>query len=384
MISPKAKKSIILVTEEMIPNVQRFSLTEKLAIDLANKDCNVYLISLKGKGEFHCEGVEHIAINMPDWSLFKLKERIKANLALCYYSLKICYTKHIDLVYGWWPIMFFAKYFAFMKIAADMPEFIDVMYKSYSKPASWLMGPILKVFQTMVARSSEMVVTQSDISRGIWCSRGVNYSRTSSIPYGVETDKFNLPQNSVLRKKYGIKHDDVVVVFEGDIGIDDGVDNLIMACNTLPVKVVIAGDGDGIYMNYIRKLAGANVLFTGWIAYSDMPDFISIADMCVAPFRESLYTNTTCQLKQMESMAAGKATIISELHSFSRYVKNDFDCVLIRPNDVNALHHAVEELVAKPDKRKAIGVNAKETAKSFNWHNRITKESEILRNLINN
>jgi len=65
---------ILLVTEEAIPPVYRFSLTEKLAIEIANKGYPVYLVCVKGDGDFYHGGIRYHPVEVNGWSLFNLKK----------------------------------------------------------------------------------------------------------------------------------------------------------------------------------------------------------------------------------------------------------------------------------------------------------------------
>jgi len=374
--------SILLITEEKIPAAYRFSLTQKLAEELADKGECVYLISTSDGAKLEYPGIIHKPVVMKNWDLLNLMSRLKANIRICLKTLSLCYTKDIKLVYGWWPILFFAKLFAFKKVAADMPEFMDIMYKSYNKPFEWFFCPMLRIYQTIIAKFSAFVINESEISREIWASRGVKLNKTYNIPYGVETKKFSEAVKGSFRKELKISENDTVLLFHGDIGIDDGVDILIEATNDLLVKVIIAGDGDIKYMNELKNNSSSNIIFTSWINYETMPQLIAESDICVAPFRSSQYTNSTCQLKQMEAMAAGKPVIVSDLTTFSKFIKNNFDARIVKPGDVVDLKNAINELINDKEKCSHLSTNAKITAEQFDYKIRTKKEASLILDLI--
>jgi len=371
--------SIILVTEEAIPPVYRFSLTEGLAKELARRGIDVYLVCRRGDGEFRHAGIHYEPVDIKGWSLFDLRKRAEANLRLLFKVIRLLRTKDIKLVYGWWPILFFAR-ISGSPVVADMPEFIDVMYRSFNKPLSTFVSPFLRLFQKTVARMSRAVITESDIARAVWASRGIDYSRTYAIPYGVDVDFFisALPDRD-FRKRYGIDETQKVIMYHGDIGIDDGVDLLIKATEGIGAKVVVIGDSDPKYMRYLRFLSHPDVIFTGWIPYRIIPGILKTADIYVAPFRSSLYTNSTCPLKIMEALAAGRAVVMAALHTFSHYVKDGFDCRLTIPGDIDNLRTIILDLINDPEEQKRLGQNAVTTAKEkFDWRLRINHEASIL------
>lgn len=371
--------AIVLVTEESIPPVYRFSLTEKLAIEIADKGYPVHLICVKGSGDFFHRGVKYHPVQVSEWNLFELKKRVEANIRLISKVFELCRTEEIRLVYGWWPILFFAKLMR-KKIVSDMPEFIDVMYRSFNKPIAPLMGPLLRVFQESVARLSEIVITESDIARGVWCTRGLLYEKSLAMPYGVDVDLFvRSKTDKDFRNRYKIGKYEPIIMYHGDIGIDDGVDVLIDAIRGMSVKTVIIGDGDPKYMQYLKKIAPDNVTFTGWIPYIHIPGILRNADIYVAPFRSSLYTNSTCPIKVMEAMAAGRPVVVSELHALNRYLNDGFDCMIFRPGNSESLKNIILDLLADQRFRERLGNNAVDTAKSlFDYHLRITEEAPRL------
>jgi len=374
--------AILLITEEKIPAAYRFSLTQKLAEELADRGECVYLVSTSDGAKLEYPGIIHKPVVMKNWDLLNLMSRLKANIRICLKTLILCYTKDIKLVYGWWPILFFAKIFAFKKVAADMPEFMDIMYKSFNKPVAWLVCPLLKFYQTIIAKFSTFIVNESEISREIWASRGVKFEKTYNIPYGVETKKFSEATKGNFRKELKISENDTVLLFHGDIGIDDGVDILIEAAKDILVKVIIAGDGDIKYMNELTKNSLQNIIFTSWINYETMPQLLAESDICVAPFRSSQYTNSTCQLKQMEAMAAGKPVIVSDLATFSKFIKNDFDARIVKPGSVDDLKNAIIELMNDKEKCSRLGTNARITAQQFDYKIRTEKEASLILDLI--
>ncbi len=372
--------SIVLVTEEAIPPVYRFSLTESLAKELANRGKKVYLVCRKGYREFNHENIHYEGIEVKDWTLFDLRKRAEANLRLIFKVLNLLRKKRdIKLVYGWWPVLFFARLYG-SPVVADMPEFIDVMYRSFNKPLSTLVSPFLRLFQKTVAKMSRAVITESDIARAVWASRGVDYSKTYAIPYGVDVDFFiSAEPDRDFRNRYGIDETQKMIVYHGDIGIDDGVDLLIKATEGIEAKVVIIGDGDPKYMRYLRSLSHPEVIFTGWIPYKMIPSILKTADIYVAPFRGSLYTNSTCPLKIMEALAAGLPLVVSELHAISKYLRKGEDSLFFKPSDIFDLRKKIGLLLSDETMRKIFSMNSLETARKYFDHKiRISKEADIL------
>ncbi len=375
--------AVVLVTEEAIPPVYRFSLTEKLAIELADRGVKVHLVCRKGEGEFQHYGVTCHPVHVKDWSLFNLKKRAEANLSLVFKIWEVMRKDDIKLVYGWWPVLFFSR-IAGSPVAADMPEFIDVMYRSFNKPLHFLLSPLLRFFQRTVATMSRVVITESDMARAVWASRGIDYKKTCSIPYGVDVNHFiSVEKDRDFRKRFEISEEELLIMYHGDIGIDDGVDLLIEATEGLDARVVIIGEGDPGYMRHLRKIAHSRVIFTGWIPYKQIPGILKNADLYVAPFRSSLYTNTTYPLKIMEAMAAALPVVVSHLQALSLYLRDGKDSVFFKPSDIDDMRTKIIYLLKDEGQRRQLGQEALRTAqKYFDYRLRIKRESDLLLGLL--
>jgi len=380
------KTKVCIITEETIPPIQRFSLTLRLAETLG-KECQVHLVAIgrNSSTDYLPKNVWFHPIEVKGWDLFSLRQRIRANIKLLRKVLKICDKHDIDLIYGWWPISFLASIFTKTPFAVDMPEFIELMYKSFHKPFPNLMKFPLKWFQTLAAKKSKALLTESSFAIEEWRRRGVRKDKMYAIPYGVEVNFLQNTGSEGIREKYGIPSDDIVIMYHGDIGFDDGVDVLIKAVRELDVWCMIIGDGSKRYMNFLKSIANGKTIFTGWILYPKIPEYLAVCDIYVAPFRSSNYTNTTYPLKQMESMAAGKPTICSRITAFSKVVSDGYDIKLVAPGNMSELNSAIKELAGNRHLRDILGKNGYNTAKEkFDWKVRVDKEIDLLKKVIKN
>lgn len=373
---------ICIVTEEAIPPVQRFSLTQRIAETLGS-EFEVHLVSVKSSLKDFPKKVHFHPVEVKGWDLFSLKQRARANIKLINQICRVCRQYEIDLVYGWWPAVFVGATLARKPFAVDMPEFIEEMYRSFDLPFPKVMGPLLRYFQTFIARKSQAVITESDIAADEWMKRKVSRDKIYCAPYGIEVEVFQSASANGIRPKYGIPEDRILVMYHGDIGFDDGVDLLIRAVKRLDVWCIIAGSGPIRYINYLKSLASERTIFTGWVPYPQIPSLLATADIYVAPFRSTLYTNTTFPLKQMEAMAAGKATICSDLKAFSKSVRNGYDIKLTKAGDLDELTSAIRELAENEDERKKLEHKARKTAsEKFDWKIRACKEVQMLRDIM--
>ncbi|MDY6864316.1 MAG: glycosyltransferase family 4 protein [Thermodesulfobacteriota bacterium] len=378
------KKSICIVTEEKIPPVYRFSLSFKLAEHLSS-NTEVHLVSLTDQGAYSLTGIEFHPVCVKNWSLFSLKKRFIANVKLLYKVCYVCCKYKIDLLYGWWPVVFIASFLCRKPFCGDMPEFIEEMYRSFDRPFKKIMGSILKYFQIIAAKKSRAIIVETEKAKDRWMKRNILEEKIFSFPYGVEVDKFSNPfsddEKVNLRKEYNIPEEAFLVMYHGDIGFDDGVDILINTVNELneTIWLICIGDGPPEYMEKLKFLASKKIVFTGWKEYKEIPKLFAMSDIYVAPFRSTTYTNTTFPLKQMEAMAAGKPVICTKIEAFSKAVNDGEDIILAKPEDKEELKEKILYLLKNREKMTFLGNNAKKTAiEKFNWIIRVKKEQELI------
>jgi len=292
---------------------------------------------------------------------------------------KVCQKNKIDIIYGWWPVAFWASILSRTPYVVDMPEFLEIMYEAFRKPLPFLMKPILKTFQTIVAKKSRAVITESQRAIEEWVNRGVNRNKIYCAPYGIEIEIFNKKSNKT-RNKLGIPKNDKMIMFHGDISFDDGIDILLDAVKDLDVWCVIVGDGPPEYVNYLKTLASKKTIFTGWVNYSEIPDYLASSDVYVAPFRSSNYTNTTHPLKQMEAMAAGKPVICSKIKAFSEAVTDRKDIILVEPGNSQILKETIRSVLKDKKMQDLLSKNAIKTAKEkFSWQKRVKVDEEMIK-----
>lgn len=195
----------------------------------------------------------------------------------------------------------------------------------------------------------------------------------------IDIERFNkevwMDDISKLRDKYGIKSDDVVVIFSGRLTKEKGILELLKAFNKIDyknIKLVIMGsyffdsDMSSSQMDEINKLTENikdKVIFTGYIPYSDTPKIYSIADFAVLP---SMWEEPA-GLTIIEAMATGLPVIATYSGGIPEYLSDEDDLLIKRDEQI------IEELTKKikllyEDKalRVKLGEKNREKAKKFN------------------
>ena len=153
------------------------------------------------------------------------------------------------------------------------------------------------------------------------------------IPTGIEVERFyrkNVNEKKVneLKKQYNIKKNDFTLIFVGRIAEEKNVPYLIDVMSDIikkksNIKLLIIGDGPDKekYEKYsIKKNTSKNVIFTGKVAWDDIPVYYSLGNAFI-----SASTTETQGLTIIEAMASSLPAICINDESFSGTVVNDLN-----------------------------------------------------------
>ena len=144
-----------------------------------------------------------------------------------------------------------------------------------------------------------------------------------------------------------------IVLFAGRHVPYKGVPVLIEAAAPLDVEVVIAGDGPmrASWSALARSQAGAaRFSFPGEVDDQELRALFVASRMFVLP---SVTPAEAFGYVQLEAMACGTAVISTSVPTGVPWVNETG--LVVPPNDVEALRHAIERLVADPELASRLG-----------------------------
>ena len=195
------------------------------------------------------------------------------------------------------------------------------------------------------------------------------------VPNGVDCDLFR-PNNqgAKLRKNMGWQGK-FVLLFVGALtkwhgykGLDILLAALSKTSRIRPdVRLLVVGEGERRedFSQMSRSLnISKNVVFAGNVADSSLPKYYSAADALVLPSKDM---SEGFGLTLLEANACGKPVLASNVGGIPSVVKNEFNGLLVPPNDAEALAAAIMRLVEKPDLTLKMGRNGRKFALSHDW-----------------
>ena len=179
------------------------------------------------------------------------------------------------------------------------------------------------------------------------------------LPLGVEEVSINPQAVRQIHSAYGISPHTPIILFLSRLHHDKCPDMLIKALslmntNCLDFHLLIAGEGEVGYVNYLKQLVKSlnltnRITFTGFVKNESKNLLLQGADLFVLPSRAENFSISTA-----EAMAAGKPVIVTPgVQQAPEIIAADAGLVV--EEDVNALKLAISRLLTYPKLRQELG-----------------------------
>lgn len=210
-------------------------------------------------------------------------------------------------------------------------------------------------------------------------------NKIQTIYNGINLESFSKSKcKQIDRDVIGLKKDDFVIIYSGRINQEKGIAELVNSMIKLKkytkIKLLVIGSSffgdsidDNLFISNLKKktsIISGNVLFTGFIPYSEMPNYLNMGDIVVVPSIWDDPFPTTV----LEAQAMGLPLIVTERGGIPEEVKKDN--AIIIPTDDNMetlLCEAILSLYKDPEKRKKMGRKSLENSRYYNKE-RFSKE----------
>ncbi|WP_024367331.1 glycosyltransferase [Arthrobacter sp. TB 26] len=223
--------------------------------------------------------------------------------------------------------------------------------------------------ESWVAQEADEVFAITSQVRDELVSRGVEPAKISLLPNSVDTARFKpMPPKLSLRNKLGLSAETLVIGYTGSLVAYEGISDLLSATKLvtergLDARLVVVGDGK--QLSELKRMAvelgiGDRVVFTGRVPAKAVPDYVSLFDIMPCPRRRLPVTEMVSPLKPLESMASGKAVILSDLGPLRDLAGDGQErALLCTPGSPESLAEVLMRLGSDPDLRLALGRRAR-------------------------
>jgi len=177
------------------------------------------------------------------------------------------------------------------------------------------------VEQSNVRRASA-VLSINQALRDYALEMGASPERANILPAGVDLAQYSSAQDgSAVRKRHGLEPEDLVLFFMGWVypfsGLREVAESLAAGDGReARAKLLVVGKGeswDGLARLATERGVEDRIKMVGFRPYTEMPSFLSAADVCLLPAYKTETMRNIVPIKMYEYLAAGKPVIATRL-----------------------------------------------------------------------
>ena len=221
------------------------------------------------------------------------------------------------------------------------------------------------------------ILTVSDYIKGR-VSSIKPHDKIETIYNGIDLTQFSRKDDlAVSREDLGLSLDDFVVVFSGRINKDKGISELIDAMlllqDTPQIKLLVLGStffgnapNEDEFVRSLKVKAQSikeNIIFTGFVPYAQMPDYLQLADVAAIPsVWDDPFPTTVLEAQAigLPVIVSNRGGILEEIGQQNAIVANT-EC-----NYVQQLIAAIQHLYNDSEARKTMAIASIKHSKFFN------------------
>jgi glycosyltransferase involved in cell wall biosynthesis len=169
------------------------------------------------------------------------------------------------------------------------------------------------------------------------------------------------------------------ILFVGLFRQDKGIDLLIKAYNTIDTELplILVGDNpdDKEYVGYLKKLAGKNILFPGFVYGNEARQLFANCYLYVQP---SVMEGNSPAL--MSAMACGRCVVVNGIEQNRETI--DDAGIAFKTGDVDELRTILSNLIDNPLLVIDYGKKARNRIeKVYNWENVVDQLEQVYKNI---
>ncbi len=169
-----------------------------------------------------------------------------------------------------------------------------------------------------------------------------------------------------------VNKNDLKIFYGGSFAPKDGLAYLLDAFEEVSkkdknIKLILTGLGHPNDMEKIKAKIAASaardrILFKGFLATDEYYSVLNSCDIFCMTRVNSRFANAGFPFKLGEFLAAGKGVVATSVGDVPKYLHNNENALLIRPDSADDIVGALSELIGNPDKIRTLGAGARRTA----------------------
>ncbi len=242
-----------------------------------------------------------------------------------------------------------------------------------------------RMMESSSYRGADRIVTVSDEVRDHVRASGIADAKIHVIRNGVDVRRFGVAGSSAaLRAELGFHREDCVIGFVGSFKIWHGTSFLLdvfreVAAHRPGVRLLAVGDGPelaGLRERAERSDCADRVTLVGRVPHAQIPAWIGACDIMVAPYMNmpNFYFSP---LKVLEALAGGRPVVAPCVGQLVDLVDHGRTGLLYAPDDAPGCRNALLDLIDEPERRIAMGREARIRAADHDWEHVVRRVIEL-------
>jgi glycosyltransferase involved in cell wall biosynthesis/2-polyprenyl-3-methyl-5-hydroxy-6-metoxy-1,4-benzoquinol methylase len=283
----------------------------------------------------------------------------------------------------------------------EVRGFLDLLRNSKNKDSS-IEKKYIRDFnlERRTAKIADHVITLNKYMKEKLITDGIESNKISIITNGCDFRKFK-PQAKDLTiiKKLAINSKTIIIGYVGSLAFYEGIDDLVKVCGKLKkdkidFKLLIVGssvshklNGEDVAVTKIKQIAKENkidekLITTGRISSDEILKYYSLIDIMIYPRKALPICEIVLPTKVLESIALGKAIIVSSVNGLSEMITNNKTGLVFEKSNMNSLYLCLKKFVIDKKLRFHLGNNARQhNEKIRNWNLISLELIKIIKNI---
>jgi len=238
--------------------------------------------------------------------------------------------------------------------------------------AGWGNKKIWQLVEKILIRRADEVIT-TNLTRAEYL-RSIYEIPLPTIVHNVP-NYISLQRTNLLREKLNIPDSKPILLYQGGIQRERGLETLIEAMEWINPSAVLVFIGNGslkhklIYMVDQLNLK-SRVYFMDAVPMDQLLYYTASADIGMQVLQNTCFNHySACSNKLFEYIMAGIPVIASDLPEMRKIIETSMTGLLIDPRDPRNIADAVNRLLEDKELYQTFSRNTREASKIYNWEN---------------
>jgi glycosyltransferase involved in cell wall biosynthesis len=233
---------------------------------------------------------------------------------------------------------------------------------------------LIEKAERFIYRNADWVSANNPAMLEYTIRNGADESRSSVDFPPLDLDHFapnGYAMKNSIRLGLGISENSKVILYMGSFfyfsGLPEVIKEFAVSSKDAEFLVLVGAGEQGQELNDLVAALGIEdrVLFTGPVSFSDLPDYLSIADVAINSLEQSLVANTAFPNKVLQYMAAGLPVVSTGLRGLQLSFGAELPGLLFSESPKKVAIEA-QQLLRSPGDLSSLGAaNAKLVAELF-------------------